>query len=129
MDIWKVYENQRDHILKRFQDIVLHTDVIRSENGFPLKLRLYIIDGSVADVFYSSKGRYSYHWERRPFNGTIYRHDNAPHHKWKNIRTFPKHFHNGQDHNVSESFISDDPIIAVGEFLSFVRQKLIVSNI
>jgi len=79
--------------------------------------------------FYSSKGRYSYHWERRPFNGTIYRHDNAPHHKWKNIGTFPKHFHDGQDHNVSESFISDDPIIAVGEFLSFVRQQLIVSNI
>lgn len=106
-------------------DIAIHADVVYSESGVPLKLRLYLIDGSVIYVFYSVTGKYSYHWERRIIDGTIYRHDNAPHIKWKAIETFPKHFHDGSDGNGKESLISEDPLIAIDEFLNFARRKII----
>ena len=74
------------------------------------KLRIYLFDGSFVDIWYSLvlKGRYSYHWERNHLDGTIYRHDNAPHEKWKNIKTYPKHFHNGTEENVIESHIKEN---------------------
>jgi len=106
-------------------DIAIHADVVYSESGIPLKLRLYLIDGSVIYVFYSVTGKYSYHWERRIIDGTIYRHDNAPHTKWKDIKTFPKHFHDGSDSNGKESLISEEPLIALDEFLNFARRKII----
>ncbi|MDL1959513.1 MAG: DUF6516 family protein [Deltaproteobacteria bacterium] len=48
------------------------------------ELRIILTDGSFVDVWFSLKltGRYSYHWERRAVDGTIYRHDNAPHKRW-----------------------------------------------
>jgi hypothetical protein len=78
------------------------------------------------DVWFSLKleGRYSYHWERRAIDGTLFRHDNAPHQKWQNISTFPQHFHEGAEQNVKPSFISDDPELAIREVLGFVRDDL-----
>ncbi len=69
-------------------------------------------------------GRYSYHWERRAIDGSIYRHDNAPHQKWKSISTYPAHFHSGSETNVVESWISQLPEIALRQFLTFVRTQL-----
>ena len=39
------------------------------------KLRLYIVDGTFLDIWFSRqlKGRYAYHWERRYLDNTIYR--------------------------------------------------------
>lgn len=70
--------------------------------------RIYLIDGSFIDVWYSLKlaGRYSYHWERRAIDGTTYRHDNAPYASWQFVATFPKHFHDGTELNVIESNIN-----------------------
>jgi hypothetical protein len=94
--------------------------------GDPLKLRLDIVDGSLLDVFLSASGRYSYHWERRLIGkGGLYRHDNAPHERWRHVVTFPKHFHDGSEGNVVESYISDNPEGALQEFLTFVRHKLL----
>jgi len=62
-----------------------------------------------------------FHWEHRHVRGLIHRHDNAPHVKWKNIKTFPKHFHDGNDDNVKESYIPNDPVTATEYFLSFSR--------
>ncbi len=94
--------------------------------GDPLKLRLDIVDGSFLDAFLSISGRYAYHWERRFTPGKdLYRHDNAPHNKWRYVSTFPKHFHNGSENNVAESHISDDPENALHEFLTFVRHTLL----
>jgi hypothetical protein len=56
--------------------------------------------------------------------GLIHRHDNAPHSKWKEVKTFPKHFHDGTEDNVNESSIPDYPILAVSYVLSFVRTFL-----
>ncbi len=128
MDILRIYEAQLKRAREKFSDVVDEGVILRSESGEPLKLRLQIIDGSIVDVFYSVHGKYSYHWERSMIDGSIYRHNNAPHKKWKNIKTFPKHFHNGSEDKGKESYISNDPIIAVEEFLEFVKWRLIREN-
>ncbi|MBS3789150.1 hypothetical protein KGY79_13270 [Candidatus Bipolaricaulota bacterium] len=88
-------------------------------------MRLYVIDNSIIDVFLSPSGRYSYHWERRHIDGTIYRHDNAPHNEWSDFDTFPKHFHDGTNNHVDakNSYISNDPVEAAHDFLTFVEKK------
>ena len=90
------------------------------------ELRIILADGSFIDVWFSLKlkGRYSYHWERKFIDGSIFRHDNAPHIKWKNISTFPKHFHNGSEEIVIISYISDNPESALKEFLGFALEYL-----
>jgi len=90
------------------------------------ELRIILIDGSFVDVWFSLKlvGRYSYHWERKAIDGTIFRHDNAPHRRWQIVATFPHHFHNGSETDVIESHLSRAPADALREFLLFVRDKL-----
>ncbi len=90
------------------------------------ELRVILTDGSFVDIWFSLKlaDRYSYHWERRAVDGTIYRHDNAPHKRWQSVATFPKHFHNANETNVVESYLSEVPGEALREFLSFVRDRM-----
>jgi hypothetical protein len=92
------------------------------------ELRIILTDGSFVDVWFSLKltGRYSYHWERRAVDGTIYRHDNAPHKRWLSVATFPKHFHNASESNVVNSNLSEVPEDALREFLTFVRERMSV---
>jgi hypothetical protein len=65
------------------------------------ELRVILTDGSFVDVWFSLKlaGRYSYHWESRAVDGTIYRHDNAPHKRWQSVATFPSNY-SGYHHNI-----------------------------
>jgi hypothetical protein len=90
------------------------------------QIRILLRDGSFVDVWFSLKlaNRYSYHWERRAVDGTIYRHDNAPHLRWRSIATFPKHFHDGSELTVIESYLSEQPEEALREFFTFARTKL-----
>ncbi len=90
------------------------------------KLRIYLIDGSFIDVWFSIKisGRYAYHWERTHIDGKIYRHDNIPHKKWEFVKTFPKHFHCGSEKEVTESSISDNSEEAIREILTFGKKIL-----
>lgn len=111
-------------VLTEFLDIVDDARIQFTPSGVVEKLRLFLKDESFVDVWLSSTGKYSYHWEHRHLSGFAYRHDNAPHARWKQIETFPKHFHDGSEDNVTESYISDDPKEAVREFLSFIRTKL-----
>ncbi len=46
------------------------------------------------------------HYERRHLDGTIYRHNNAPHHR--QVKTFPKHYHKGREDFVVESYLPDE---------------------
>ena len=114
-------ESLRDIAEVEFSDIVI--DVLISEIN---ELRVFLVDGSFIDVWYSLKleDRYSYHWERRALDGTIYRHDNAPHRRWQSVNTFPKHFHDGDELHVSESKLSDVPEDALRQFLAFARDKI-----
>ena len=104
-----------------FSDIVV--DAISSDLN---ETRIIFSDNSFLDIWFSLKleGRYSFHWERRAIDGKIFRHDNAPHQRWLNTSTFPKHYHDGSEEKVVASIISDDPEQALREFLSFVRQYL-----
>ncbi|MBN1486329.1 MAG: hypothetical protein JW981_01730 [Anaerolineae bacterium] len=105
-----------------FADIVMEV-LTRDIN----EIRIILCDDSFIDIWYSLKltNRYSYHWERKAIDGTIYRHDNAPHQRWQNVDTFPSHFHNGNESQVIPSYISLEPEKALREFLEFAREKII----
>ena len=118
-------EKLKDIAEIEFEDIVeliIVTDINQ--------LRIFLKEGSFIDIWFSLKlkNRYSFHWERKMVDGTIYRHDNAPHKSWKNLKTFPKHFHSGSEDNVTESTISEKPEEGLREFLEFVRQKIKVNS-
>lgn len=102
-----------------FSDIVTFTSIIDD------KLRVMIIDNSFIDFWWSHKSpeRFAYHWERRHIDGTIYRHDNAPHEKWRHLSSFPQHFHFKSDSNVVVSTLNPSPEIAIREFLAFAREQ------
>jgi hypothetical protein len=103
-----------------FADIVVSASVIDS------KLRVVLLDSSYIDFWWSRAvpNRFAHHWERRHVDGSIYRHDNAPHGQWQHIATFPRHFHDQSDGNVVESNLSDVHEVAVRQFLGFARAKL-----
>jgi hypothetical protein len=111
----------RDLAISEFADIVTSTSTHHVNT-----LRVVLFDGSFIDIWFSLTvaGRYSYHWERRLIDGAIYRHDNARDRAWQYVATWPKHFHNGNQENVIESHISDDPESALREFLHFARKTL-----
>ncbi len=111
-------------VLKEFLDIVDDARIQFTPSGTVEKLRVFLKDESFVDVWFSPTGKYSYHWEHRHLSGLVYRHDNAPHARRKQIETFPKHFHDGSEDNVTESYISDYPKEAVRMFLDFIRSKL-----
>lgn len=102
------------------------SDIISAAVVIDAKLRLVLFDASFIDFWWSISlpGRFAHHWERRHVDGTIYRHDNAPHPKWQHVSSFPSHFHFEKDANVVESNLSLDPATAVRQFLSFARAKL-----
>ena len=107
--------------LKRIVDIE-YNDITSDSGIYHDKLRVFIRDGSIMDIWFSKKipGRFSYHWERRQIDGKIYRHDNFPDPRWEGLSTFPKHFHNGSQNKVQESKISDDPATGTRGFMDFI---------
>lgn len=111
--------------LKRVIDIE-YSDIVKDTVIYHDKLRVLITDGSLIDIWFSRliPNRFSYHWERRHIDGTMYRHDNFPDPQWKGVSTFPEHFHDGSPNKVGQSGISKDPFQGVHEFMDFVRSKL-----
>ncbi len=122
--ILKLYSDFLDIATKEFGIIVESGEILYSQSKEPWKLRLYLYDDSFIDIYYSIKHKYSYHWDRRLTKNQIFRHDNAPHQRWKDISTFPKHFHNGSEDIVIPSYLSDSPEIALREFLSFAIKHI-----
>lgn len=103
-----------------FFDVVLYSQIVAG------KLRLHIIDGSYLDVWFSVKirGRFAYHWERRMIDGSIYRYDNRPHEKFRHMKSFPKHFHDGSDEAIREGEFGEDPKEILRDFLQIIREKI-----
>jgi hypothetical protein len=120
-DIYKL----RDIAEIEFSDII-STVIIKDIN----EINMILYEDSFINLWFSLKikDKYSYHWDRSKINGSIYRHDNAAHKKWKDIKTFPKHFHDTSEYNVIESNISQDMYIGLREFLYFVRDTLKKNN-
>lgn len=99
--------------------------ISRSELIGPLaakKLRFTLVDGSILDVWLSRSGKYSFHWERRYLDATIYRFDNAPDHP--EVATFPHHLHHGKQEYVVESHLSPDLACAFRQVLDFIAAEM-----
>ena len=109
-----------------FPDIVISSQILHKRSSASAKLRLYFKDQTYMDIWLSETGKYSYHWEQRAKRGLIHRHDNAPDHP--EIITFPKHFHNGDEQNILPSYLNDEPLDAIREFLEFARILFKESN-
>ena len=114
--------------MRQLADIALteFADIVLSAAVHAAKLRLHFTDGSFADIWFSQRrpGLYAFHWERRHVDGTIFRHDNIPHRRWRRVATFPKHFHDGAEEQVTESLLPDEAEQALRVFLAFCREKL-----
>lgn len=104
-----------------FPALVRSTAILRD------KLRVVLSDSSYIDFWWSTQipGRYAHHWERRHVDGTVYRHDNMPHPQWRDVASFPKHFHIEEQTRVSESVMADDPASAIRQFLTFATRKIV----
>ena len=110
---------------EEFKDICEDAAIMFSTTGRAQKVRIYLIDNTIVDIWISRDGRYSYHWSNKGVWDYVLRHDNAPHEKWKTVSTFPKHCHDGSESNVVSSKIPDDPIAALKYFLQRVKEKIL----
>ncbi len=92
------------------------------------ELRIYLIDLSYIDIWFSPRrnGKFSIHWERKHLDGLIFRHDNAPHIQWSQIKSFPLHFHFETEENVIESNTTGDFEEDVIAFLRFAQEYLLL---
>lgn len=127
--ISEYYKRIKRNVELKFSDILKSAELIQGTAGRIRKLRLHLIDNTFVDIWYSSDNSYSYHWEQRNIRNAIYRHDNAPHKRWRNVSTFPKHCHDGTQINVTESFLPDNYENAVEEFLRLVRERMVTKQI
>ena len=106
------------------------SDVVISTHDLGHKLRIYLLDKSFIDFFYSVRlrnRRFAIHWERNHLDNTFYRLDNTPDPRWKKVKSFPVHFHS------EKYFQVIDPPFTVSatnlksllrSFLEFVRFHL-----
>ena len=105
-----------------------YSDIVIGTHDLGHKLRVYLIDKSFIDVFFSEKSkifRFSIHWERKHIDNKIFRLDNTPDKKWRDVSTFPLHFHSGEyDKVVIPPFDTDKKSLEqfVREFLYFVKK-------
>lgn len=105
-----------------------YADIVERTSFDDESARIYFTDGSFLEIWlYKHEDlmkRYAFHWERRHINGSMFRHNNTPHARWKSVGTFPKHFHFETELNTIESHIPNDPISATKYFLDFAREFL-----
>ena len=100
----------------------LITDVLEPS---PYKRRLMFRDRSFLDLYLSlsQEDIYAFHLERRHVDGTILRVDNYPHQRAVRVRSFPHHFHDGQDIQVKESSFGIVPEEVLTNFLAIIRDR------
>ena len=89
------------------------------------KVRLFLTDSSYIDLWLSHRltERFGFHWERRHRDGTFYRYDNFPDTIWRQVSTFPRHFHNGAQEAVEAASFSADINAGFRDFMRFVETK------
>ena len=103
-----------------FAAIVVQTDMLGA------KLRVLLTDTSYVDIWVSRtlSGRFGFHWERRHLDGHIYRYDNFPDTNWSSVKTFPAHFHNGDQDTVVDAPFSLTLEQGFREFMTFVLGRV-----
>lgn len=107
-----------------FEQVVSFSEIIGK------KLRLYLTDRSFIDIYISQtiKNRFAFHWEREHLDGKIFRFDNYPDTKWKKVKSFPYHFHNGDQSKVIATDFSQEIIGGFRDFMRFVQRKIKSGN-
>jgi len=82
-----------------------------------------LIDDSIVDIWLSRRlvGRFGFHWERRHLDGTMQRYDNFPSSAWRDVATYPRHFHNGSQDAVEAAPFAGELPESFREFMNFVR--------
>ena len=103
-----------------FADIVVSTMFIDH------KLRIFLTDSSFIDVNLSQRlpDKFGFHWECMNQAGEVFRYDNFPDPSWKNVSTYPYHFHNGTQGEVEAATFPLDVIKGFRAFMEFVRNKV-----
>ena len=119
-ELFKLYGELSTIALIEFTDIVESTRIVEN------KLRIFLVDGSYVDVWFSIRrpGVFAFHWERRGVNGTIYRYDNVPDKRARGLPTFPKHFHEGSEDNIVGRDFGERPHDILRNFLRYVKERL-----
>jgi len=119
-ELFKLYGELSTIALIEFTDVVESTRIVEN------KLRIFLVDGSYVDVWFSIRrpGTFAFHWERRGVNGTIYRYDNVPDKRARGLPTFPKHFHEGSEDNIVGRDFGERPHDILRNFLRYVKERL-----
>jgi len=118
----KLYNKLKTVVESEYKDIVASTKILGKRTIGSAKLRIFFKDQSYLDIWLSSSGKYSYHWEQRAQRGIIYRHDNAP--DFPHIKTHPQHLHDGNEKSIHPSDIDTNPALAIKQVLIVIKQKL-----
>ncbi|OGR84370.1 MAG: hypothetical protein A2901_07155 [Elusimicrobia bacterium RIFCSPLOWO2_01_FULL_54_10] len=106
---------------REFGDILRASMLLGKRSQGSFKLRLALRDTSFIDIWLSSSGKYSYHWERRRQTGRLYRFDNAPHHP--RLSTHPHHLHDEVDRTIRPSRFPRRPADQLRFVLKFARER------
>lgn len=117
----KDLDNFKQIIENEFLDIV--ESILRPSEE---KLRVILIDKSFIDIRISQKvkNRFDFHWERRHIDGKIFRYDNFPDIHFKNLKSFPEHFHYEKENKVVESKFRKSPELGFKDFMNFAQDFL-----
>lgn len=118
----KLYNKLKIIAESEYKDIVASTKIFGKRTIGSAKLRILFKDQTYLDIWLSSSGKYSYHWEQRARRGIIYRHDNAP--DFPHLKTHPQHLHDGDEKNIQPSYINTQPAIAIKQVLTIIKGKL-----
>lgn len=112
-------------IFKRIAEVEF-SGIVKDVIGMDYKLRIILIDESYVDLFLSQKipDKFALHWECRDPKRSIYRFDNIPDKNWQKIKTYPFHFHKGNQDKVVASPFPVDLIDGFRKFMEFIRDRL-----
>ena len=111
--------------LRRIAEVE-YADIVVDSQPLGEKARFFLYDANYIDVWLSRKleGRFGYHWERSHIDGRVYRYDNFANTAWRDVSTYPRHFHNGSQDDVEAAPFAEDLVTGFREFLDFVRHRL-----
>ena len=111
--------------LKRVAEVEF-SDIVKDTFLIDYKLRVILVNNSFIDANLSRRlpDRFGFHWECGDNAGTIYRFDNFPDKNWKELSTFPYHFHRGSQDDVEASPFPPTIIDGFRSFMEFIRSKI-----
>lgn len=111
--------------LERIAEIEF-ADIVAGTVFIDHKLRIFLTGSSFIDVNLSQSlpDKFGFHWERMNKAGQVFRYDNFPDPSWKNVSTYPYHFHNGTQEAVEAAPFPLEVVKGFRAFMEFVRNKV-----